>query len=65
MPRPELSVVIPVYGCRSCLEALYQRLKSVLGGADLARIDVLPVTMEFEDQAEIAGLLRNAIVPKR
>jgi dolichol-phosphate mannosyltransferase len=28
--RPQLSVVIPVYGCRSCLETLYQRLKPVL-----------------------------------
>ncbi len=41
------------------------RLKNVLGGADLARIDVLPVTMEFEDRAEIAELLRNAIAPRR
>jgi polyisoprenyl-phosphate glycosyltransferase len=31
MQQPiEISVIIPVYGCRSCLEALYTRLKPVL-----------------------------------
>jgi glycosyltransferase involved in cell wall biosynthesis len=27
---PEISVVVPVYGCRDCIDALYQRLKQVL-----------------------------------
>lgn len=28
--RPEISVVVPVYGCESCLRALYERLASAL-----------------------------------
>lgn len=28
----ELSVVVPVHGCRSCLSALYERLAQTLGG---------------------------------
>jgi polyisoprenyl-phosphate glycosyltransferase len=28
--RPEISVVVPVYGCESCLRALYERLVSTL-----------------------------------
>ena len=32
MTRPELSVVIPVYGCAGCLEALHERLHASLDG---------------------------------
>jgi glycosyltransferase involved in cell wall biosynthesis len=28
--RPEISVVVPVYGCESCLRALYERLSATL-----------------------------------
>jgi len=31
-PMTEISVVIPVYGCRDCLPALHARLQSVLSG---------------------------------
>jgi polyisoprenyl-phosphate glycosyltransferase len=30
-PRPEISVVVPAYGCESCLRALYERLTRTLG----------------------------------
>lgn len=40
------------------------RLKDVLDTADLARIDVLPVAMEFEVQTEIIGMLQSAVMPK-
>ena len=33
MSTPELSVVIPVYGCAGCLDALHQRLHAALDGA--------------------------------
>ena len=29
-PRVHLSVVVPVYGCRSCLHALHERLSATL-----------------------------------
>jgi polyisoprenyl-phosphate glycosyltransferase len=32
MTRPELSVVIPVYGCAGCLDALHERLHASLDG---------------------------------
>src|SRR2546421_1665007 len=30
-PRVELSVVVPVYGCRACLVSLYERLTAAVG----------------------------------
>lgn len=33
MSRPELSVIVPVYGCRDCLGALHSRLSAVLAKA--------------------------------
>ena len=32
-PSVELSVVVPVYGCRNCIEALHERLSRVLAAA--------------------------------
>ena len=41
------------------------RLERVLSSADLARIDVLPVTMEFEGKPEMVRRLQDAIAPRR
>lgn len=37
-PAPEISVVVPVYGCAGCLEALHARLQASLAGFASAEI---------------------------
>jgi glycosyltransferase involved in cell wall biosynthesis len=34
MPTPELSIVVPVYGCADCLTALYERVAAALDATD-------------------------------
>lgn len=56
--RPIISVVVPVYGCRACLEHLHDRLSAAL--ADLATpYEIILVDDRSEDEAwpEIARLV--------
>src|SRR4051794_6658732 len=34
MPTPELSIVVPVYGCADCLTALYERIVAALDATE-------------------------------
>lgn len=48
-PRPVISVVVPVYGCRSCLEHLHERIVATLDG--LASYEIILVDDRAEDDA--------------
>lgn len=56
---PELSVVIPVYGCRDCLEALHRRLDESLGEItedfELVFVDDRSTDGSWEALLEVAG----------
>jgi glycosyltransferase involved in cell wall biosynthesis len=48
-PSPVLSVVVPVYGCRSCLEHLHERIVATLNG--LASYEIILVDDRAADDA--------------
>ncbi len=48
-PSPVLTVVVPVYGCRSCLEHLHERIVATLDG--LASYEIILVDDRAEDGA--------------
>ena len=50
MPEPVMSVVVPVYGCRSCLEHLHERITATLSGL-VSSYEIILVDDRADDDA--------------
>jgi len=59
-PEPHISIVTPVYGCRACLDSLYQRLLTTLEDID-SNFEIIMVNDASPDDAwdTIVGLNRR------